>query len=162
MVGQHAMNDEDYMKLAIGKAREGIAQGQTPFGACLVKGGAVISCTHNAVWATCDSTAHAEVCAIREACACLRTVDLSGCTLYSTCEPCPMCFSACHWARIETIVYGARIDDAKRAGFNELSLSNETMKRLGGSRLTLTGDVLREENLALLAAWAVRPDKRLY
>ena len=156
------MNDEDYMRLAIGKAREGIEKGQTPFGTCLVKSGTVISCAHNGVWEGMDITAHAEVQAIREACRTLKTVDLTGYILYSTCEPCPLCFSACHWARISTIVYGLRIEDAKRLGFSELSISSETMKQLGGSPIQVRGDVLREENLALFSAWASRTDKRLY
>lgn len=156
------MTDEDYMRLAISKAMGGIEKGQTPFGACLVKDGAVISCAHNGVWEGMDITAHAEVRVIREACRTLKTVDLTGCTLYSTCEPCPLCFSACHWARISTIVYGLRIEDAKRLGFSELSISNETMKQLGGSPIELRSNVLREENLALFSAWAARTDKRLY
>ena len=105
--------DEKFMRLAINKAKQGIKQGQTPFGACISKDGEVISCVHNIVWESLDITAHAEISAIREACKKLNTVDLSGCVIYSTCEPCPMCFSACHWAKISKIVYGAQIEDAK-------------------------------------------------
>jgi guanine deaminase len=149
-----SMSDERFMRLAIEKAREGIRKGQTPFGACIVKDGQVISCAHNGVWETTDITAHAEVRAIRDACAKLGTIDLSGCTIYTTCEPCPMCFSACHWAKISRIVYGAGINDAKGAGFNELTLSGEEMKARGNSPVELTGKLLEEENRALFRLWS--------
>ena len=97
-------NDIKFMRLAIAKAREGIKKGQAPFGACIVKNGKVIACSHNIVWESLDITAHAEINAIRTTCKKLKSVDLSGCTIYSTCEPCPMCFSACHWGRISRIV----------------------------------------------------------
>ncbi len=148
------MQDEDFMRMAIEKAGEGIAKGQTPFGACIVKDGRVIAVEHNAVWASTDITAHAEITAIREACRDLVTVDLSGCTIYSTTEPCPMCFSACHWARISRIVYGTEIADVKALGFHELTISNHEMKRLGDSPIKIEGGLLREENLALLSEWA--------
>lgn len=153
---------EKCMRLAIHKAREGIENGQTPFGACIVKGKEVISCTHNIVWQTMDITAHAEVNAIREACKKLSTVDLSGCVIYSTCEPCPMCFSACHWAKIAKIMYGTRVDDAKKIGFNELTILNKEMKQFGNSPVEIAGDLLREENLELFKIWYNRTDKRVY
>ena len=86
--------DERFMRLAIARAHEGVASGQSPFGACVVKDGAVVSCEHNVVWRTTDITAHAEIHAIRVACARLQSIELPGCVIYSTCEPCPMCFSA--------------------------------------------------------------------
>ncbi len=156
------MTDENFMELAIEKAREGVRVGQTPFGACIVRSGEVISCAHNVVWRTTDITAHAEVHAIRQACEKLNAIDLSGCTIYSTCEPCPMCFSACHWARISRIVFGARIEDAEDAGFNELSISNETMKKAGGSPLEVIGDFMRKENQAVFQEWLHSADKKVY
>ncbi|MCF6147120.1 MAG: nucleoside deaminase [Candidatus Kuenenia sp.] len=150
------------MHLAINKAKEGILNGQTPFGACITKNNQVISCTHNHVWKNTDITAHAEIHAIREACNTLNTVDLSGCTIYSTCEPCPMCFSACHWAKISKIVYGARIEDALKIGFNELSIPNEIMKRIGGSPIEICRNVLREETLSLFTLWLKQQNKRFY
>ncbi|RMF64870.1 MAG: nucleoside deaminase [Calditrichaeota bacterium] len=156
------MTDEEFMRMAIEKAREGVRNGQTPFGACIVKNGEVITCVHNVVWATTDITAHAEVHAIREACRKLHTIDLSGCTIYSTCEPCPMCFSACHWARISRIVYGARIEDAQNGGFNELAISNSKMKEMGNSPVEIVGDFLREENRALFEEWIALEDKKVY
>src|SRR5574341_2622213 len=119
------------MQLAIKTAREGMAGGQTPFGSCIVRGGRVVACEHNGVWGQTDSTAHAEVQAIRAACRALKTVDLSGCDIYSTCEPCPMCFGAIHWAKLSTIVFGANVADAKALGFSELTISNQQMKDLG-------------------------------
>ena len=154
--------DERFMKLAITKAREGLGWGQSPFGACIIKNGEVVSCEHNAVWAGTDSTAHAEICAIRKACERLDTIDLSGCVIYSTCEPCPMCFSACHWAKISSIVFGARIADARDAGFSELSISNEQMKELGRSQVEILGDFMRAENIRLFADWARAENKGVY
>ena len=122
----------------------------------------MISCAHNRVWSDTDITAHAEVTGIRQACGALGAVELEGCTIYSTTEPCPMCFAAIHWAKIGRIVFGTRIADAQRFGFCELTISNERMRELGGSGVTLTGDVLREENLAVFAEWAARPDARAY
>lgn len=147
-------DDERFMRLAIEKAREGLKKGQSPFGVCLVKEGRVVVTAHNRVWETTDITAHAEIEAIRAACHRLDTVDLTGCTLYSTTEPCPMCFGAIHWARIDRIVYGAAIADGKRAGFNELSLSNEEMKRLGGTPVHVEGGVLKGECQALFQEWS--------
>jgi len=145
--------DEQFMQSAINKAKEGIKQGQTPFGACIVKDGEIISCLHNLVFENMDITAHAEICAIRETCRRLRTIDLSGCIIYSTCEPCPMCFSACHWARISRIVYGARIEDARQFGFNELEISNEVMKQIASRPVEITVDFLRQESLELFRFW---------
>jgi len=156
------MTDEEYMRLAIGTTREGLSRGQTPFGACIVRDDEIVACAHNHVWAHTDITAHAEVEAIRSACHKLGAIDLSGCTIYSTCEPCPMCFAAIHWARIERIVYGATIADAQGAGFHELTISNDTMRELGGSEVVVDGPVLREECAALFTEWANHPAKRVY
>jgi guanine deaminase len=157
------LSDEDWMRQAIEAARAGIARGQTPFGACVVDAdGREVVSAHNVVWETTDVTAHAEVNAIRLACKKRGTIELAGCTIYSTCEPCPMCFSACHWARMSRIVYGASIEDARRAGFNELAISNEEMKRLGGSGVAVVGSMLRDENTALFQEWLKQPGRRLY
>lgn len=159
--------DARHMRRAVEVARAGVASGQTPFGACIVRGEAtgeeaVVAAEHNEVWATTDATAHAEVQAIRAACRELGTIDLSGCTIFTTCEPCPMCFAACHWARLDRVVFGARIADARAAGFNELALSNEEMKRRGGSPLELVPGVEREACVELFRRWAERPDRRAY
>ncbi|MFO0793268.1 MAG: nucleoside deaminase [Candidatus Brocadiaceae bacterium] len=150
------------MRLAINKAKEGIKQGQTPFGACITKNREVVTCVHNRVWEDTDITGHAEICAIRDACRKLNVVDLTGCVIYSTCEPCPMCFSACHWAKISKIVYGARIEDAKKLGFSELTISNDTMKKSGNSPIEIVGDVLRDENMELFRLWSEQENKKVY
>lgn len=147
------LKNADYMRQAIQKAREGIEKGQTPFGACIVKGDEVISCEYNIVWENTDITAHAEINALRVACKKLGTIDLSGCVIYSTCEPCPMCFSACHWARISKIVYGASIADAKGAGFHELTISCEKMVELGSSEVEIEKDFLKDECVLLFENW---------
>lgn len=155
-------DDIKFMRLAIKKAREGIRKGQTPFGACIVKSGKVIACSHNIVWKACDITAHAEISAIRLACKKLKTIDLSGCIIYSTCEPCPMCFSACHWAGIRRIVFGCGIKDARDFGFNELSIPNLKMKGLAKSRVKILAGVLAEESAELFRLWQKQPASRAY
>ena len=150
------------MRQAITKALQGVGSGQTPFGACIVKDGRTIALAHNVVWATTDITAHAEVNAIRQACQALDTVDLSGCVLYSTCEPCPMCFSAIHWAGISRIFYGNTISDAQGLGFGELTISNAEMKRLGGSKVEITPEFLKEECQQVFNIWLSRRDRKVY
>ncbi|MDX1530440.1 MAG: nucleoside deaminase [Rhodothermales bacterium] len=141
--------DLPFMRLAVEQAKAGVRNGQSPFGAVIVReaegGPEVVCAVHNVVWETTDPSAHAEVHAIREACRRLGVIDLAGCTIYSSTEPCPMCFSAIHWANLDRIVFGTSIADADAAGFRELSISNEEMKRLGGSAVAVTGGVLREE-----------------
>ena len=156
------MPDKEFMRKAIDKARQGIANGQTPFGACIARNGDAIACEHNRVWETTDITAHAEIVAIREACRKLGTVDLSGCDIYATTEPCPMCFSAIHWARIGRVFFGTGIADAREAGFNEISVSNSDMARLGKSPVKVTGGLMRDENLALFREFLARPGKKVY
>jgi guanine deaminase len=154
--------DAHFMRMAIRKAMEGVREGGSPFGACVVRGTEVVACVHNVVRQSCDITAHAEVHGLRMACRELCTVDLSGCTVYATTEPCPMCFSAIHWARCERIVYGTSIADAQGIGFNELPISNEQMKALGGSGVLIEGGFLRDECLAIFEAFEKQEDKFLY
>lgn len=158
------VKDQDYvfMRLAIAKAKTGVKKGQTPFGACIVRNNKVIACCHNVVWKNTDISAHAEITAIRSACKKIKRIDLTGATVYSTCEPCPMCFSACHWARITRIVYGAGIKDAKKFGFNELAISNFKLKELGKSKIKITGGFLRDENLELFKFWQKQTQARIY
>jgi tRNA(Arg) A34 adenosine deaminase TadA len=156
------MTDEEYMRLAIQKARDGIAADQSPFGACIVRDGQVLACEHNVVWRTTDATAHAEVTAIRAACRAAGDIKLTGATLYSTTEPCPMCFAAIHWAGISRIVYAATIADAERAGFGELTISNIEMKRMGGSNVQITPQLLCTEAVKLFEEWLANPRHRSY
>lgn len=139
------------MMEAVSEARAGIATGQSPFGAVVVRGGVVVARGHNHVWAWTDPTAHAEVVCIREASRALGTIDLSGCAMYTTCEPCPMCASAIHWAGLERVVWGASIEDARGAGFRELALPAAEVYRIGGSRVEAVGGVCREVCAGLFA-----------
>ena len=150
------------MHHAIDACRRGIALGQTPFGCTIVHQGRVITTAHNTVWRDLDITAHAEINALRAACRALGRIDLSGCELYTTCEPCPMCLAAGHWARLDTVYFGATIADAQAAGFNELALPAQEMVTRGGSRLRVVGPVLRAECAALFDEWCRRPDARSY
>lgn len=150
------------MRLAIAKTLEGIELGQSPFGCCIVKSGRVLACTHNTVWQDVDPSAHAEVNAVRDACHRLDTIDLSGCTVYATCEPCPMCFSVAHWARVSRIVFGASIADAARAGFNEIRISVAQMTRGAGERMKVRSGMLARECRELFGVWARRRLGRPY
>ena len=142
------------MRAAIAAARESVAAGHGgPFGACIVRDGEVLSVSSNHVLAHHDPTAHAEVSAIRAACGAIEHHLLDGADIYSTTEPCPMCFSAIHWARCRKIYYGTNIADVAALGFNELDVSNFQMKEIGGSPVEVEADFLRDECLELLAFW---------
>ncbi len=156
------MNPSELMQLAIEKCREGIAAGQSPFGCAIERDGKIISCSHNTVVMTTDITAHAEVNAIREACRSIGDIFLDGATVATTCEPCPMCMAALHWARVDTVYYGATIADADTAGFNELQLPAAEILRLGGSKLKLVPQVLPEECKQLFAEWKANPNRKVY
>ncbi len=150
------------MHMALREASRGMKAGQGgPFGACIVRDGAIVAVAHNRVLVTGDPTQHAEVVAIGRAARLLGTHVLTGCTIYSTTEPCPMCFSAIHWAQIDRIVFGTGIADVKRLGFNELSISNRTLKRLGRSGVVL-GQASKRECTELLTAWAAMETKTTY
>jgi len=153
--GKHDSADRDRagMEAAITAAREGIGKGQSPFGCAVSRRGEVLVSSCNTVWLHTDPTRHAEVNAISEACRSLGTLDLAGCTLYATCEPCPMCFSAAHWARVGRVVYGATIADARAAGFNELDIPARDLKRLGRYSIELAPDFMADACRALFTEW---------
>lgn len=114
------MNNKHYMQLAIEEARKGIQLGHGgPFGCVIVKDGKVISKAHNTVVATNDCTAHGEMKAIRNSCQVLGTYDLTGCDLYTTGAPCPMCQGAIQWANIKKIYVGCNVQDAEDIGFRD-------------------------------------------
>ncbi len=116
--------DKEMLALAVKQAEQGSLAGEGgPFGAVVVSArGEVVSAAHNQVLAEHDPTAHAEVMAIRKACARLGSHDLQGCTLYTSCEPCPMCLSAIIWANIERVVFGCTREDAATIGFRDEKL----------------------------------------
>lgn len=149
---------ERLMGEAIAVCERGIQAGESPFGAAIATpDGRVICAAHNTVRADCDPTAHAEVNAIRQACRRLGVIDLSGHLLASTCEPCPMCAAAIHWARLDALYYGAGIDEAGAAGFNELGVSCRVLYDYGGSTVKVFGGVLRDECVALFRRWLDGP-----
>ena len=141
------------MQLAIDQALEGIRAGQTPFAALIAGPQGVVASAHNTVWRDTDPTAHAEVNAIRKAAGVLKRIDLTGHTLYSTCEPCPMCLTAIHWSKIDKVVYGATIADADEAGFSELHVSARKMIRMGRSSLQVEPGPLKEACRRLFQIW---------
>jgi tRNA(Arg) A34 adenosine deaminase TadA len=156
------MDDRGWMEQAIELSREALGDDQGgPFGAVVVKDGRRVGAGRNRVLALRDPTAHAEVLAVRDACRTLGTHDLSGATVYASCEPCPMCAAALHWARVARVVYAADRDAAARAGFDDALLHRE-MARPPAERS------LRTERLAdpaageVLAAWARRAGRVLY
>lgn len=153
----------EFMRLAIKEARKNARLNSCggPFGACIVRGGRVLAVARNTVLKN-DSSAHAEINAIRAACRNLKTFDLSGCSIYSTTEPCPMCFAALHWARIHAVIYGTSISDVKKRGFHELGISCAKMKRLGKSKVHIAAHFLKDECLRLLQDWDALPVKTVY
>lgn len=116
---EYSEEDARFMQMAIDLSVENVKNGGGPFGAVIVRDGEVIATGVNRVTANCDPTAHAEVSAIRNACAKLKTFKLDGCTIYSSCEPCPMCLSAVYWAGISELCYGNTKDDANAIGFDD-------------------------------------------
>ena len=155
--------NERFMRLALQEAFKGIAMGVGgPFGACVVRRGKVVAVGHNRVLATNDPTLHAEVCAIRAASKRIGSFEFTGCEIYSTTEPCVMCFAAINWARMEKVYFGTTVMDVKKLGFNELTISNATLKRLGRSPLKLRPGFLRGECLELLLRWKSLPRKQTY
>lgn len=115
----------DALRRAIRLACDSVAAGGGPFGAVVTRGGVVVAEGANRVTLDRDPTAHAEVVAIRAACAALGTHDLSGCELHASCEPCPMCAAAIHWARLDRVVFAADRHDAAAAGFDDALLYAE-------------------------------------
>jgi len=116
-VSAHA--DEEWLARTIELATANVAAGGGPFGALIVRDGGLIAEGQNRVTATLDPTAHAEVVAIRAACLAVGDFSLAGSTLYTSCEPCPLCLSAALWARVDRVVYAADRDDAARGGFDD-------------------------------------------
>jgi len=152
----------EFMSPALREARKNLSDMRGgPFGACIVKDKKIIAVSRNTVLKQ-DATCHAEINAIRKASKKLRTYDLSGCSIYSTTEPCPMCFSAIHWAKINVLVYGNTITDAKRVGFNELSIPSARMKKLGRAKLKIIPGFMRDEANQLFKKWATLSNKKLY
>jgi tRNA(Arg) A34 adenosine deaminase TadA len=152
----------EFLRRAISLATENVVSGRGgPFAALIVKDDRIVAEGVNVVTATCDPTAHGEVTAIRAACRALGTFSLAGCELYTSCEPCPMCLAASHWARINAIYYGCSAADAARAGFDD-ALLYEEFRKAPSARLLPTTQLLRDEAWGSFAAWIASPDKIEY
>jgi tRNA(Arg) A34 adenosine deaminase TadA len=153
---------EHFMQRAISLAVENVQLGRGgPFAALVVKEGKVIAEGANRVTSSNDPTAHAEIVAIREACRALSDFQLTGCDLYTTCEPCPMCLGAIYWARPARILYAATAADAATAGFDDVFIYEE-IRRPRDARRIPTEQVLREEALSVFQAWISSNNKKSY
>jgi len=149
-----------WMKIAYDEAVDGMLRDEGgPFGAVIVKDGEVVAKAHNRVLISKDPTAHAEINAIRQASQKLNDFDLSGCVLYTTCMPCPMCMGAIMWARIKEVYYGATEDDAKRGGFDDLKFY-ELLKT--NNKGLILKQIDQKENSSLFDIWNTKEDKQLY
>lgn len=151
--------DLQYLRMAIALAQEGMDAGQGgPFGCIIVKDGVVVGRGNNRVTSTNDPTAHAEVVAIRDACRNLEDFQLSGCVLYTSCEPCPMCLGAIYWARPSRIVYAAAREDAAYGGFDDDFIYREIALLPAGRSIPAT-QALPDEGRAIFDAWLKKADK---
>ena len=151
-----------FMARAIELAVENVRAGRGgPFAAVVVKDGRIIAEGANRVTSTNDPTAHAEVVAIREACRALGSFQLTGCEIYTTCEPCPMCLGAIYWARPARVFYAATAEDAARFGFDDSFICREFQRPLPERKISMT-QMMREEALRVFPLWQESPDKIEY
>ncbi|HVU24752.1 MAG TPA: nucleoside deaminase [Opitutus sp.] len=156
------MSREAYMREAIHLAEQGMRSGRGgPFGCVVVRNGEIVGRGHNRVTSTNDPTAHAEVVAIRDACATLETFQLADCELYTSCEPCPMCLSAIYWARIPQVFYGNTRGDAAAIGFDDDFIYQQVP--LPPEQRAIKMELfLRDEAQSAFREWAEKPDKIRY
>ena len=153
--------DIRFMQEAIRLATESVERGGGPFGAVIVKDGEVVAAGANRVTLDTDPTAHAEVSTIRLACKKLGSFDLSGCTIYTSCEPCPMCLAAIYWAHLDRIFYSGTRKDAAAAGFAD-DFIYEELDRPMKSRTIPIIPILRSQARTPFKQWAAKADKTLY
>ncbi|MFY9647901.1 MAG: nucleoside deaminase [Terriglobales bacterium] len=154
--------DKTFMARAIQLSIENVRSGSGgPFGAVVVKDGKVVAEAANRVTASNDPTAHAEVLAIRQACQKLRCFELTGCDLYTSCEPCPMCLGAIYWARIDKVFFGNLAADAAKVGFDDSAIYAEFTEPHAEREIPMI-QMMREEALAAFRAWEQQPGKILY
>lgn len=158
------MTDQDrqFMTRAIELARSGVdADAGGPFGCVVVKNGEIIGEGNNRVTSTNDPTAHAEVIAIREACKTVDSFQLDGCSIYTSCEPCPMCLGAIYWARPERVFFACTRDDAAQIGFDD-DFIYEELEKANNEREMVAVELMRDEALEVFRQWAAKPDKVEY
>jgi guanine deaminase len=155
-------SDTDFLRTSIELARRHMEVGHGgPFGALVVYDNQIISEGWNQVTSTNDPTAHAEIVAIRSASCSLSRFSLEGCTLYTSCEPCPMCLAAAYWARVDRLVYAATREDAAAIGFDDETIYRELSLPITNRRLPMQ-QMLREEAVQVLNAWRDKADKVPY
>jgi tRNA(Arg) A34 adenosine deaminase TadA len=153
--------DNPFMARAIQLSVENVSAGGGPFGAVVVKGGAIIAEGVNRVTASRDPTAHAEISAIRAACAKLGAFELKDCDLYTSCEPCPMCLGAIYWARPAHVYFANLAADAARVGFDDAFIYREIAQPHARREIPMI-QMMREEALAAFRAWETKPNKIEY
>jgi len=153
--------DRAFMREAIHLANQSVRKGGGPFGAVVVKDGNIIAGSSNSVTIDLDPTAHAEVNAIRRAAKALGTFDLTGCTIYTSCEPCPMCLGAIYWAHIDRIFYGNNRKDARDIDFADDFIYEELEKPLDKRNVPII-PLLRDEALESFRLWSEKEDKTSY
>lgn len=155
------MTKEELMRKAIELSEESVATGGGPFGAVIARDGEIIATGVNRVTASHDPTAHAEVSAIRSACAKLNTFDLSGCEIYTSCEPCPMCLGAIYWAHLDKVYYGNDKTDAKEIGFDDSFIYDELALPRDRRHLPAL-QMLDGEASRAFGMWEAKDDKIVY
>src|SRR5262245_18299795 len=150
------------MREAIRLAIDGVTAGRGgPFGTVIVKAGQIVGRGANVVTSTSDPTAHAEIVAIRDACSRLGVFHLVGCELYTTCEPCPMCLAAIHWAHLDRFYFGCTMADAHAIGFSDQTI-REQFALDAATRSIPAIPLMRSESLAVFHAWTSKPDRVPY
>ena len=157
-----ASSTNRFMQEAIALSLKSVRSGKGgPFGAVVVRDGEIIASGHNQVTSTNDPTAHAEVVAIREACKVLRSFQLTGCELYTSCEPCPMCMGAIYWARPDRAYYANTKADAAKIGFDDQFIYDELDLLISKRQLPIT-QIMRDEALIAFQEWTDKADKVEY
>ena len=151
----------EFMKRAIELSIESVNKSGGPFGSVIVKDSKIIAEGSNEVTFSNDPTAHGEIVAIREACKKLNNFNLSGCELYSTCEPCPMCLSAIYWARINKVYYANTREDARKIDFDDSLIYSELQKNIDKRKISMT-QIMRKEALKAFELWDKKVDKVKY
>lgn len=155
------MTRDELMRMAIELSVQNVREGGGPFGAVIARQGEVVATGTNRVTANLDPTAHAEVSAIRAAAARLGTFDLSGCEIYTSCEPCPMCLGAIYWAHLDKVYYGNTKRDAASIGFDDAFIYEELALDPSKRRLKMEA-LLPDEAIAAFEAWRDKTDKVPY
>jgi tRNA(Arg) A34 adenosine deaminase TadA len=154
--------DRFFMKRAIELAETGMNKNEGgPFGCVVVKDGIILGESYNSVISSNDPTAHAEIIAIRQACNALNSFQLKGCTIYSSCEPCPMCLGAIYWARPDKVYYACDRNDAAYIEFDDQYIYDEMSKGIGDRSIQFVR-LLREDSLSVFKKWRDKEDKTCY